>query len=370
MNNKLVYSTLIVLLSLALPLSANPKVSLQNYFPKLNFIMPIGMIEHPFIDNQWYLVEQSGKVVQIDNKQSTHIFADIQTKVDAGGEKGLLGMAFHPSFRKNNLLYFSYTAQFNGDLVSIISSWKVSGKKVDTNSEQILLRINQPYGNHNGGQITFGPDGYLYIGMGDGGWAGDPQKHGQNTNTLLGAMLRIDVDNGTPYSIPADNPFIKTGGKKEIYASGLRNPWRWSFDLKTGDLWLADVGQNRYEEINIIENGKNYGWNILEGKHCYKLWCSEEGYTSPIYEYKHNIGQSVTGGYVYRGKQIPELDGQYIFGDFVSGTIWSLKREAEITVKTLLKTDDNISSFAQSRDGEIYLLSYQKGIVYKLTRQP
>jgi glucose/arabinose dehydrogenase len=239
----------------------------------------------------------------------------------------------------------------------------------DPQSESILLEIAQPFSNHKGGRLVFGPDGYLYLGPGDGGSAGDPNGNGQNRSVLLGKILRIDVAQ-SPYGIPPDNPFAGNteGFREEIYAYGVRNPWRFSFDSVTGWLWVADVGQDLYEEIDIVEKGKNYGWNIMEGKHCYgSPQCSTAGLVLPIWEYSHHEGQSITGGFVYRGAKLPELSGAYIYGDFVAGKIWALRYDGQAapTNSLLSDTNLNISSFGIDKDGEIYFLAFD-GKIYTL----
>ena len=240
-----------------------------------------------------------------------------------------------------------------------------------------MLEFDQPFSNHNGGQITFGPDGFLYIASGDGGSGGDPDGHGQRTNSLLGAILRIDVDNQDPglnYAIPDDNPFVnENGARAEIFAYGLRNPWRMSFDVQTGTLWSADVGQNSFEEINIIEKGKNYGWNVMEGFACFspRTDCDQTGLTLPVWDYSHDRGDlSVTGGFVYRGSTLPGLEGTYIYGDFISGRIWSLDaRDRDNPDNTeLLNADVNISSFGIDESNELFICGFD-GFIYRLSIQ-
>ncbi|MES9993160.1 MAG: PQQ-dependent sugar dehydrogenase, partial [Candidatus Thiodiazotropha sp.] len=287
-------------------------------YPSLPSLSPlVGLFQVPGDNSEWYAVRQTGQVVRFDNDpgvSATQVFIDISDRVDYGGEKGLLGMAFHPDYASNGFVYLSYTASPGSGLESRISRYSLDldTQALDPDSEQILLTVSQPFSNHNGGHIAFGPDGLLYIGLGDGGSGGDPQGHGQNTATLLGSMLRIDVGAGLgSYTIPADNPFVSAGGAAEIYAYGLRNPWRWSFDRQTGELWLGDVGQNAYEEIDIIYSGGNYGWNLMEGSHCYpsSANCDATGLTLPVAEYDHSQGISVTGGYVYRGSAMPQMQG-------------------------------------------------------------
>ena len=343
-----------------------PAISLNPLFSDLSFQRPVAAIQDS--TNNWFIVEQAGKIYRIPaNTQDKKLFLDLSKKIKSRGEMGLLGLALDPNFKHNGIFYISYTAYDN---YSYISRMYSSEYDVDLNAEEVVLKLPQPYANHNGGQISFGPDSYLYIGFGDGGSAGDPEKNGQNTQTLLGALLRINVNNAKTYSIPDDNPFITTDGRDEIFAYGLRNPWRWSFDKVTGDLWLADVGQNEREEINIIKRGGNYGWNIMEGKQCFTVAiCKPEKYISPIYDYGHDLGQAITGGYVYRGVSFPELSGYYVYGDFVSGKLWALKQtDKKIENNLLANTSFNISSFAQANNGEIYVIDYN-GKIYAINKK-
>ncbi|MGK7369187.1 MAG: PQQ-dependent sugar dehydrogenase, partial [Candidatus Halalkalibacterium sp. M3_1C_030] len=248
--------------------------------------------------------------------------------------------------------------------------------QADPNSETPILQYNQPESNHNGGHLSFGPDGYLYIASGDGGGGGDPYDNGQDPSTLLGNILRIDVDassNGNKYAIPPNNPFVGNdqGYREEVYAYGLRNPWRFSFDSENGRLFAADVGQNQYEEIDIIESGGNYGWNIMEGAHCYNSdSCDQSGLILPIWEYDHSEGQSITGGYVYRGPSLNGLTGQYIYGDFSSGRIWALdvSDTDDPSNSELIDTDLNISSFGTDANNELYICSFD-GNIYRLIEE-
>ncbi len=327
----------------------------------IRFNKPVFMINDPTDSGRFYVVEQVGVILSVkDGKVDTLL--DIRNKVKYGGEMGLLGMALHPDFHENGKYYVSYTDRRN---YSVVEEYIINRKDYSRK----LIEVKQPYSNHNGGHIAFGKDGYLYIALGDGGSAGDPLNHAQNTNTLLGSILRIDVD-GQPYSIPKDNPFVDGGGRPEIYAYGLRNPWRFSFDGNT--LWVGDVGQDRIEEIDTIVKGGNYGWRCYEGSKPYNLkGCKgKENYIFPIYEYTHEGGNcSVIGGYVYRGKHLKELYGAYIFGDFCSGRIWALYRKnRSVEVKLVKDTDILISSFALDGSGEIYVLGYRSGRIYKLVR--
>lgn len=300
-----------------------------------------------------------------------HLFLDISTSVRREGwEEGLLGFAFHPQSLSNNKFYIVYSASNPRRNVLSELPTTIDGTKALIKKEQILLEIQQPYGNHNGGMIAFGPDGYLYYGVGDGGSGGDPHRNGQNLNTLLGKVLRIDVDEKSAdknYLIPSTNPFVSRNQvSPEIWAYGLRNPWRFSFDRVTGDLWLGDVGQHKYEEINIIQKGKNYGWNFREGKHAYRLIGRPSGLMDPIIEHTHDDAQSITGGYVYRGERFPELTGGYIYGDFITGNVWMLFYNGnKVTQHHLIGNVPQLSSFGEDAQGEIYLLSL-KGQIYSL----
>lgn len=341
------------------------------------------------------ICEQTGIIKVLDNnKLNEEPFLDLQNKLvkisGAYDERGVLGIALHPDYSNNKKFYVYYSAassQAGSDNQSVIAEFRTSSdpKKADASSERILLTVQQPESNHNGGDMHFGPDGYLYIGMGDGGGAGD--KHGesgngQNMNNLLGKILRIDVNAESTYKIPTDNPFIGQSAKPEIWAYGLRNPWRFSFDKKTGQLFAADVGQNKFEEVNIIEKGGNYGWKIMEASHCFEPEknCKTEGLKLPISEYEHAEGISITGGYVYNGTALPELTGKYIFADWTgpvfylvkTGESWT-RAKVELTGKP--SGDLKILSFAEDNDAELYVLTNQdsgpkgtKGAVYKLVK--
>lgn len=321
------------------------------------------------------VLEQQGTIRLIKNGALlAQPFLDITDRVGSrGNEQGLLGIALHPNFKSNGFFYLNYT-DLNGN--TVIARYKVTSNpdQADKNSEKILLHIQQPYPNHNGGSMVFGPDGYLYMGLGDGGSEGDPDLTGQNLNTLLGKLLRIDVDHGDAYAIPPDNPFVKGGGLPEIWAYGLRNPWRFSFDRATGDLYIGDVGQDIYEEIDYVKagspGGENFGWSFREGFHPYK-GTPPAGLklVDPVWEYTHEQGGcAVTGGYVYRGKAAPSLSGAYIYGDFCSRMVWGLQRDAsgKWQNQQLFATGLNISSFGEDQAGELYMLDLRGGGVYKL----
>jgi glucose/arabinose dehydrogenase len=304
-------------------------------------------------------------------------FLDITSKVTFVDEMGLLGMAFHPSYASNSRFYINYVRGGTSAPQTVIAEYQAQAGNpdlADPASERILLTVNQPFTNHKGGQLTFGADGFLYIGLGDGGGAGDPNGNGQSLATLLGKLLRIDVDHtstGRQYAIPADNPFAGGGGLPEIWAYGFRNPWRFSFDSSTGRLFAGDVGQDKFEEVNLVERGGNFGWNTMEGLHCYTpaTGCNMAGLVMPIIEYGHSEGEAVIGGYVYRGSAIPDLVGSYIMADFESGTLWMASESAGIWTRTqLLSTGRNISSLGQDALGEIHVVDYN-GSVLKVEPQ-
>jgi glucose/arabinose dehydrogenase len=349
--------------------------TLQNAFPNLTFSSPLDLQHAGDGTDRIFVVERAGIIKVFQNSANTSqvkIFLDITDRVVSGGELGLLGLAFHPDYENNGYLYVNYTSQ-NPNLHTRISRFKVTDTNPDSadkNSEQIILTYDQPYSNHNGGCVAFGPDGYLYIASGDGGSGGDPQNNSQNVNNLLGKILRIDIDNPAPglfYSIPPNNPFVDSTGtvRKEIFAWGLRNPWRFSFDSETGTIWCADVGQDAWEEIDIIQNGKNYGWRCYEGNHPYNLnGCNYPEYIFPVWEYSHSIGASITGGYVYRGPNVPEIFGHYIYGDYSSKKVWALKYDG-ITppINTLLLTaPGSITSFGVDKNNELYIVSFDSKI--------
>ncbi|MBO9609907.1 MAG: PQQ-dependent sugar dehydrogenase [Paenibacillaceae bacterium] len=347
---------------------------LLDVFKPIAFEKPIG-IEHRSGDpDAVYVVEQPGRIVRASLTKpdaKPKLVLDIADRVnDKGNEQGLLGLAFHP--KRPNQAYVNYTT----DTDTVIARFDADPKdpeRLDPASEKVLLTYKQPYTNHNGGQLAFGPDGYLYIASGDGGNGGDPQNNAQNLQSLLGKILRIDVDkeaDGRAYAIPPDNPFIASGAP-EIYAYGLRNPWRFSFDPATGKLWAADVGQSTLEEIDLIEKGNNYGWRVREGTACYqpKTGCETAGLTEPIHTYGRDLGISITGGYVYRGSKLPALTGRYLYSDYGTGTLWSLQLRSDGTAdnRTLLETGENITSFGTDAAGELYICT-QSGRIFKLAQ--
>jgi len=356
--------------------------NVENAFPNLSFEDPVGIYTPNDGTNRLFVVEQEGRIKVFDNDpnvSSWDMFLDIDDIVDQDGgytEEGLLGLAFHPNFENNGYFYVNYTD--HGPRRNVIARYTVSNNnpnQANYNSSQIILEVGQPYTNHNGGQMGFGPDdGYLYISFGDGGSAGDPLGNGQDLSTLLGSLIRIDVDNpsgGLNYGIPADNPFIAPlSARDEIYAYGLRNMWKFSWDLETGFLWGADVGQYEYEEINIIESGGNYGWNIMEGTSCYDSpSCDEDDLELPVWEYELYVDGvcSVTGGYVYRGPSLWSLTGKYVYGDWCTGDIWALtySDDGSHSNEHLITSGINITSFGVDENNELFICANSN--IYKLT---
>ena len=327
---------------------------------------------------RFFVAQQSGSIrIILQGGLWATPFLDISGKVNFSGEQGLLGLAFHPQFAQKPLFYVHYDRLVGTQGQSVIAEYQVSASdrnQADPTSERILRIVDQPpYPNHKGGQIAFGPDGFLYIALGDGGSGGDPLGNGQNLQTLLGKMLRIDVDHTSPgfeYAIPSTNPFAGGGGLPEIWAYGLRNPFRFSFERGTGRLFCGDVGQDKYEEIDLLQRGGDFGWNVMEGMHCYQpaTGCDQSGLILPIAEYDHTEGNAVIGGYVYQGSSIPSLTGAYIFSDNGSGTIWELVEgpTGHWTRTKLLSSNRGISSLGQDVAGEIYVVDYG-GSVLKLT---
>ena len=317
-----------------------------------------------------FVVEQPGRIRVLEKHAlSPSPFLDITKLVLFGGERGLLGLAFHPGYRHNGRFFVNYTRKPDG--ATVVAEYRRGATPTSASQEErTLLIVPQPYPNHNGGMIAFGPDGFLYVGLGDGGSKGDPDNRAQNLEDLLGKILRIDVDRGDPYGIPTDNPFAREGGRPEIYAIGLRNPWRFSFDVKTGAFWVADVGQYKWEEINLVTRGGNYGWRVMEGTHCFhpSTDCRTTAFSLPVSEYFHANGRcSITGGYVYRGRVLPSLVGTYVYGDFCSGEIFALNTgDTGNDARHILKSSLQISSFGEDAAGELYVLDH-KGGVYRLS---
>jgi glucose/arabinose dehydrogenase len=363
------------------PAAAQTPISAQSYRLTLiadGFNRPLYVTHAGDNSKRLFVVEQGGKILILkDGVKLQTPFLDISAMISpeaASGfgysERGLLGLAFHPNYAENGVFYINYTDR---EGTTIVARYLVSADdpdRADPNSAAIVLTQQQPYSNHNGGHLAFGPDGYLYISMGDGGSAGDPLRAGQDLNIMLGKLLRIDPGLEGGYSIPPDNPFVGSGDAlPEIWAYGLRNPWRFSFDSQTGDLYIADVGQNRWEEVNFqpadSRGGENYGWNFYEGSHPYSGVPAPSNVVMPVAEYGHNLGVSVTGGYVYRGERIPALQGYYIYGDFGWGTMWALRRDAAGVWQNIFLDDTNhtISSFGEDENRELYLVNYTGAIL-------
>ncbi len=372
------------------PTPSPPTIGVQQVFSGLTFSSPVAMLQAPGDNTHWFVVEQGGRVRVFDNNAmvtTAQNFIDITSRVVFAGETGLLGMAFHPNFPSDPrvFLFYSHTDAMLG-LVSRLSAFTTAnaGATLDPNSEQILLTVEKPEDNHNGGGIGFGPDGFLYVGLGDGGGGND--QHGtignaQLLTTLLGKMLRIDISGGVgaAYRIPATNPFAAnptcgangTGSMScpEIFAWGFRNPWRWSFDRQTGQLWVGDVGQSAREEVDRVGLGGNYGWRCFEGTRNTGLACGNpSNLQAPIADYGRTVGTTVTGGYVYRGAAFPALVGRYIFGDFGSGRIWNIANDTAPTMDMTTGFDSGLSmsSFGQGNDGELYVVSYD-GRLFHIT---
>jgi glucose/arabinose dehydrogenase len=348
---------------------------IQVAFPNLTFNQPVGIVNSGDGTNRLFVIEQQGVIRVFENSQTTAdstVFLNIASKVVFDGEQGLLGLAFHPNYVQNGFFYVDYVT--DNPLRTVIARFQVSPNNPNqaiVSSEIVLLEVNQPFSNHKGGQIVFGPDGYLYIGLGDGGSGGDPFGNGQNRSTLLGKILRINVDSSSQnrnYSIPPDNPYVGNNldYKEEIYAYGFRNPWRFNFDSPTGRLWVGDVGQGSREEIDLVGIAKNYGWNIMEGSLTYSSG-SQVGLELPVWEYAHSEGNAVIGGYVYRGSTLANLYSKYIYGDDGSGKIWALQYDGvSIPVNNLLiSTGLNISSFGVDEQNNLYFCALN-GRIYLL----
>lgn len=346
-------------------------------FPKLSFNSPIDFTHANDGSNRLFVTEQRGVIQVFENNATTEtksVFLDIVGRVSSGGEMGLLGLAFHPDFKNNGFFFVNYTRN-SPRRQTVISRFKANAQTADPSSETILLTFDQPYTNHNGGQIAFGADGFLYIATGDGGSGGDPQNYAQNRASLLGKILRIDVNSTTKgnYGIPKDNPYTANtqGFSEEIYAYGLRNPWRFSFDSVTKDLWTGDVGQNKFEEIDVITKGGNYGWKVKEANDCYSGDCSRTDLIAPVWSYVNGAeGRSVTGGIVYRGKKFADLVGKYFCGDYVSSKIWALTYDGKTVTKSdMIANVGSISAFGQDANGELYMLNHGNGKVYTLAKK-
>lgn len=352
-----------------------PQLSLVRAFPKLTFKRPVWISTADDGTNRLFVLEQAGRIMVFENDPEVTeatVFLDLSKGVRRNNnEEGLLAITFDPKFKDNGQFYVYYSA--SNPVRSVISRFTLaspSANAADPASEEVIMEIPQPYGNHNGATMLFGNDGFLYISVGDGGWANDPHDHGQNLGTLLATILRIDVHNtqgDLKYAIPADNPFVdREGARGEIWAYGLRNVWRMSFDRKTGDLWAGDVGQNAWEEISLITKGGNYGWALMEGTHQFKKGApvNDDPLIEPVIEYPHrNNDISVTGGYVYRGSKIAALEGVYVYADYVSGRIWGLRYEGgKVTINGELVAASgrrpHITSFGEDQAGELLVVAF------------
>ncbi len=327
----------------------------------------------PTGDDRLFVVEKTGRVWIIkDGVRLDTPFLDLSRSVSTNSERGLLGLAFSPAFERDGRFFVDYTDR---DGNTVVSRFLAEGDRASANSETVLLTVEQPYANHNGGMLAFGPDERLYVALGDGGSGGDPHGNGQNLGTLLGKLLRLDVSGVTGHGTEG-NPFAnRSGARPEIWSYGLRNPWRFSFDRETGDLWIADVGQDTWEEIDFqpasSTGGENYGWNLYEGTHPFPPGSAAipGAFTMPVVEYSHDTGNSITGGYVYRGLKQPALKGVYIYGDYVSGRVWGLTRDSSQVVANALlaETSYGIASFGEDGDGELYLVDLNGGAVLRVT---
>ncbi len=354
------------------PLSAIA-LRLERIFPNLSFTRVTNLVQSPTGPGVWFVTEQSGRVWALQNSPQgakATLFLDITRNVlRLHNEEGLLGLALDPSYAGNGYLYLYYSAA--NPWRNVLARFTRSPDyplEADPASELVILEVEKSFGNHNGGQLAFGPDGYLYVGVGDGGGQGDPYGNGQSRLSFLGKILRLDVEGAgkspgvSGYRIPTDNPFVAlSSARGELWAYGLRNPWRFSFDPATGRLWAGDVGQAQWEEVDVIKKGGNYGWNVREGDHCFSpsQGCDDQGVEPPITEYSHALGCSITGGYVYRGKAIPGLAGAYLYADYCSGALWGLRYDGKRVTEqaTLAETGLKVISFAQDRDGELYIVA-------------
>lgn len=352
-----------------------PSIALEPAFNGAAFSLPV---ELQYISGHFYVVEQGGLVKVVDPPGTA---LDLSASIVSGGEAGLLGIAFDPHFTTNHFVYFDYTVPLPDPVDDVVFKTRIGrftvsddGLTIDPASEKVILEINQPFSNHNGGKIAFGPDGFLYIAMGDGGSGGDPNGNGQNVNVLLGKILRIDPNGGDPYAIPPTNPYAAGGGAPEVYAYGFRNPFRFSFDVVGGALWAGDVGQDSFEEVDLVTLGGNFGWNTKEGTHCYgAATCDSTGLVDPIVDYPRTEGTTVTGGYVYRGTKVPQLTGKFIFGDFGTGNIWAVNaadKGKDVRSLQILASGIHISTFGQDAQGEVYVADYGAGTFSRIASAP
>jgi uncharacterized repeat protein (TIGR03806 family) len=362
---------------------AQPTLGVERAFPNLQFTRPVEFTHAGDGSDRLFVVEQDGRIRVFPNRtdaKQAKVFLDLREVVRREhNEEGLLGLAFHPNYRTNGEFFVFYSVTPRGSIVSRFRVSKDDPNRADRDSEEKLIQWTKPYGNHNGGCLRFGPDGHHYISVGDGGLAGDPHGNAQNLEVVNGKILRIDVDHkdvGKHYAIPKDNPFADRGGnvRGEIWAYGLRNPWRFSFDGPTGTLWAADVGQDRHEEIDIIVRGGNYGWNIREGKHALDPNAERSPvgeFIEPILDYPRVEGKSVTGGLVYRGKRLPDLVGAYVYGDFISGNVWALRWDGKKVTASpkIARTSLLISAFGEDEAGEVYFSSFD-GFIYRFRTPP
>ncbi len=322
------------------------------------------------------VLEKAGKAIRLDLETDAKTTL-LQIEVPTKSEQGLLGWAFHPDWTSNGRVFLNHTARDDQGTYSRVSEWHVDPETFSAQRKSTILEVVQPYANHNAGQLAFGPDRMLYIGWGDGGWRDDPHLHGQNSNTWLGAMLRIDVDRtegDRRYAIPPDNPFVGTdAGADEVWATGLRNPWRYSF-MPDGRLVVADVGQDAWEEVTIVAAGDNHGWNVREARHCFSpsTGCDSTGMTDPVYEYDHESGESITGGYVYTGSRLSALKGKYVFADFVSSRFWAIDLPAKGQegigggLRALGRWPILPSTFGQAANGELYVAGFSNGMIFRI----
>ncbi len=356
----------LTILFLLLPAFAQPsQVSYESFITGLD--KPVAMTHAG--DSRVFVVEQHTGKIKVFDEGGTELgtYLNMSGKISTGNEQGLLGLAFHPNYKSNGYFYINYTTTSGSSRVCRFQVSGADSNMANAATETLIIQVSQPYANHNGGSVVFGPDGYMYIGFGDGGSSGDPNGNAQNGNSLLGKMLRIDIDGGFPYAIPADNPFVSDANvKDEIWALGLRNPWKYSFDKETGDLWIGDVGQNAYEEIDLqlasSAGGENYGWRCYEGNNEYNTTgCDAQGsYDSAVYEIGHASGAcSVTGGYVYRGGQYTDIEGHYFFSDYCTGEVWSLLSDGagEFELNTHADFGGNVVSFGEDMSGQLYGLT-------------